>query len=1082
MKNILLAVLLFLSFRSSAVLHADFSADHFSGCSPLLVNFHNTTLSNNINLQWSFGNGNFSNLSAPSAIFHQAGTYAVKLIVSNGLETDSITQIITVFQTPIVNFQALNVDVCEHDTVQIFSNITLGNAPITDYAWDMGNGIARSGENVKYVYGQPGSYDITLVVQDSNTCNANLTKHLYVTVLPKPHAEFTASPTPSCNSSELITFTNSSTGNNLSFIWTLEDSVTSTLQNPQHVYSQQIENVQLIATSSNGCKDSVSHKVSVTSLITDFVANKTQACTGEIITFSNTSNFVQSCLWFFGDGSYSTLANPNKIYTTPGTYTVTLISKVGSVCKDTLIKAMYITIRQGVIPSFSVTTPNTCSDTIQVNVSNTTPGTGMGYHWIFDHDTLNNIQNPTHTYYHNGNYTITLIITDTSGCTIPVTQNITINNQNPVAKFKGDTLGCPGGTVRFYNQSIGGTSYLWNFGDGTTDTHTNPTHTYMQPGYYTVTLTASNGQGCDSTLVKSNFVHVASPQIDFVVNQTYSPCPPFVALFNSFSDRTGLKYLWNFGDGNTDTASNPTHVFFHPGIYTVQLIAYSATGCNDTVTYPDLINVQGPSGVFTATPGSGCLPLTVSFTATVSPNTLSMWCDLGDGTLVSDSSHISYTYNQEGSFNPKYILIDHVGCAVPYQLPTIVTHTIPTLELPDTTICQTGILEIQLPLGNYTWQPSTYLSCDTCSDVLISAMNDITYEVTIQNEFGCKAADTFQVYVEEHPQLFLNPDTITVCRGTSFQLNAGNADKINWTPASFLSNTNVLYPTCTPDTSITYWVTAESNHGCRNNTKLAIKVLDKLLVSASPDLTICPDDTFQLTANVLTIPDSVIIHYSWSPANLLNVSDISNPIGYNLNTTTTFQVIAGAGTCAADTARVTITNHGYPEMNVGENVTTTPNTEINLTAFSASNLAYHWSAEDSTSCADCKTTIIFPSHSQTIYITGINADGCVVKDSLLITVLNCDPELLFLANTFTPNGDGQNEKFFVRSQNITDLSYFRVFDEWGNMVYESTDMKEGWDGYSQGTPAASAVYTYLVSAKCSNGYEVLKSGNVALMR
>lgn len=1084
MRNFLLVIFFFACTRSMASVHADFSADKFSGCPPLLVNFYNTSLPNNLSLQWTFGNGNSSvNLATPSALFQTSGTYFVKLVVSNGTESDSITKTVTVFSLPVVDFHAPYTALCEGDTVQLFSDITIGDASITDYAWDLGNGVAKSGMNTRYLYNQPGQYDITLVVQDSNMCSANVTKSAFIEVLAKPNALFTASPATSCNYSQLVSFTNSSTGIGLSYDWQLDSSTHSALQNPQHLYTQEIVNVMLTVTSSDGCVDSVKHKVTVASLSSDFLASKTDACTGETINFSNASNFIGNCSWDFGDGTSANAPSPGKTYTAPGIYTVRMINIVGGACKDTVIKTSYITIRQGVIPSFTVNVPSTgCADTAVVTFTNTTVGTGLSYQWTFGDGDSSAVANPTHVYNHNGNFNVALTVTDASGCSIPVIMPASISSHMPVARFKADTLGCPGGPVHFHNQSSGATTYLWSFGDGTTSTDVSPLHTYTTDGTYSVTLTSTNGQGCDSTIIKANYVHIVSPQVDFAVNQTYSPCPPFVAIFHSTADRLGMKYFWDFGDGNTDTSANPTHIFFHPGIYTVKLIGTTNNGCTDTISYQNLIDVEGPTGNFTTSSTGGCLPLTVDFSANISANTASIWCDLGDGTLITDSTHLNYLYTRADSFNPKFILVDNVGCAVSYSLPAVVTHPTPVVTLPDTTVCHGSILAIALGADNYEWTPPTYLSCHVCSAVQISPDDNITYRVSASNSFGCSAMDTMRVHVEKLAEVLDNPDTVLVCKNTSFTLNAGSADKMYWTPGDYLSDSASIHPVCTPLTSTTYYVTGQSNIGCRKSTKVEVIVIDKLQLNEMADIAICPQDTFQFSASIVTTPQLAIVNYTWTPANLLSAANIPNPSGHYPPVATTFRVIASAGTCASDTALVTVHLNSTPDITVPEDLITTPNADVKLKATSSFNMSYQWQASDSFSCAACKETSIYPTQSQTVYVTGTTSAGCIVNDSLHIRVVSCDPEMIFLANTFTPNGDGVNDKFYIHSLALSQLKYFRVFDEWGRMVYETESMNDGWDGSVNGTAAGSAVYTYLMAGKCQNGYDIEKSGNIALMR
>jgi gliding motility-associated-like protein len=117
-----------------------------------------------------------------------------------------------------------------------------------------------------------------------------------------------------------------------------------------------------------------------------------------------------------------------------------------------------------------------------------------------------------------------------------------------------------------------------------------------------------------------------------------------------------------------------------------------------------------------------------------------------------------------------------------------------------------------------------------------------------------------------------------------------------------------------------------------------------------------------------------------------------------------------------------------------------------------------------------------------VYVDGVNAAGCKVSDSVLLTVVGCDGKNVYLPNTFTPNGDGINDKFYVRSTSLASLKYFRIYDEWGKTVFETSDLSQGWDGTVAGRAAPIGVYVYELEATCQNGYDVIKTGNITAVR
>lgn len=163
-----------------------------------------------------------------------------------------------------------------------------------------------------------------------------------------------------------------------------------------------------------------------------------------------------------------------------------------------------------------------------------------------------------------------------------------------VAAFAASpTTTCPYNSVSFSNQSTGDiSSYLWDFGDDQTSTLTNPSHSYSQPGQYTVSLTANGPSGSDTEL-KTNYITVSNlPTAQFTASPTSGSAPLNVSFTNQSSDAT--SWLWNFGDGGTSTQQNPSHIYEDPGAYTVVLTAYNDCG-NDLETKTAYVSVGGAS-------------------------------------------------------------------------------------------------------------------------------------------------------------------------------------------------------------------------------------------------------------------------------------------------------------------------------------------------------------------------------------------------------------------------------------------------------------------------------------------------------
>ena len=174
----------------------------------------------------------------------------------------------------------------------------------------------------------------------------------------------------------------------------------------------------------------------------------------------------------------------------------------------------------------------------------------------------------------------------------------------PVASFAATpTNGLAPLTVQFTNSSTSATSYAWNFGDGKTSTATNPSNTYTNAGTFTVTLTAT-GSGGTNVLIRNSYIVATNnppPVANFAASPTNGVAPLTVSFTNLSANAS--SYNWNFGDGNSSTATNASNIYSNPGTYSLTLTAVGLGGTNTltrtnyvVVLYPALINISKAFG------------------------------------------------------------------------------------------------------------------------------------------------------------------------------------------------------------------------------------------------------------------------------------------------------------------------------------------------------------------------------------------------------------------------------------------------------------------------------------------------------
>lgn len=235
----------------------------------------------------------------------------------------------------------------------------------------------------------------------------------------------------------------------------------------------------------------------------------------------------------------------------------------------------------------------------------------------------------------------------------------------------GNARGCAPHTVNFINNSTSSVSYVWNFGDGSpTSSAANPSHTYTNAGIYIATLTAINPNGCTiSSDIDSIVITVLNDSIQ--PNFTFAKvdsCDPYTANFvntttiNNGPPNAGTSYLWDFGDGTTFSGQTPPmHSFPAPQAYTVQLITFDTSVCNN----PDSISIvlDFSTSIVLAgfqCPDSVCMPANITFTD-MSTNATNYFWTFGDG-ATSNATNPTHPYTTPGTYTIRLVTANPTSC------------------------------------------------------------------------------------------------------------------------------------------------------------------------------------------------------------------------------------------------------------------------------------------------------------------------------------------------------------------------------------------------------------------------------------
>ncbi len=388
--------------------------------------------------------------------------------------------------------------------------------------------------------------------------------------------------------------------------------------------------------------------------------------------------------------------------------------------------------------------------------------------------------------------------------------------------------------------------------------------------------------------------------------------------------------------------------------------------------------------------------------------------------------------------------------------------------------------------GNYLWN---FGNGDTTSTIFnpTHVFNTAgTYPVTLfVNNGTCSSKDTAIHTVIVYPPItsdfnFVNPP----CTNTVVFKDSSYASPAvwQWNFGDGSSTSTLQNPTHIYATSGNYNVTliTANAFGCKDTTVINFDNLSG--VSVNPSTSICTDNSTQLSA-------LGGIAYHWSPSAGLSNTAIPNPTA-NPAVTTSYSVNVTYVTAHHDTCSQILTTtvsvftpSTFPLSATTNKDTITQGHSTIIHAVTDTTLSIQWSPANGLSSATSFNPVASPSVTTTYTVTITDSSGCPKNAFITIYVISmkCNSDDVFVPNTFTPNGDGKNDILYVRSNSVQEI-YFAVYNRWGEMVFETNDIHKGWDGIYKGELANTDVYAWYVTAKCYNGDEVKKKGNVTLVR
>ena len=1063
--------------------------------------------------KWDFGDGSpYDYTATPSHTYSNVGTYKVYgwFTTSNGCMLKDST-LIHADTKVAASFTVSSTSVCPNELVTFF-NTTSPVLTGVHYTWTLqGTKIETNSTNsVSYSYEKSRQYTIQLIASH-NGCADSMRKVNYITVNPSS-AEFEDSVY--CSPSTRVQFLNRSLLSS-SQVWIFSDGTTDTAFNPLHTFPDTGIYIVRLATynSTYGCRDTAVNSVHIARPRLAFVTPDTLRCLGQFTTvrasFYGTGKPTFSYLFGNYQTAYSEDSSSFYQWNSRGRYDVTLIVSSGQGCFDTLRKPNLVLVG-GPQVAFGAAQPIGCEPLTTSFTDSSTdfvPLTSRRWKWNAERDpadtTSTTLKTISHTYPLRGLYNVALYLTDSLGCQDSLIRYGYIEVRKPKAKFgtSADTT-CLSTPIFFLDSSSGATSplsYRWSFGDGSFSTAPRPQHSYTSTGAYTVRLIVTDSTGCSDTALYPRTIFIRGPHAAFSPSRRIGVCPQLPVSFVNNSSGA-LSYLWNFGDGTTPVgASGPTTIFNNysgPGVFVPYLVATDQYGCRDTAR--DTIRLLGYPGGFRAAPTAGCAPLEVVFSVPFGDSIPTLTWDFADGTtlVTNRSTSVSHTYTQPGGHLPSVTFSDPTGCrSTSVGIDTIRVDKLTAHFFWDSSCAGVPFRFYDSSYALYgppERQHWTFAAGagggggggagDTASGTPVTHTyaSGGSYAVTLRvsNGSGCTATETREVFINYLPKVDAGPDSLGVCPDDSVRLAGSGAVSYVWSPAADLScaSCDSTYGHRVPGW---YYVSGTDGHGCVNKDSIRAFIQIKTTSSVGGGGEICQGDTFRLSA-------SGAQYYQWSPAEfLLDAPSADSPLS-RPPLTTTFLLLAQKSTCLVDSERVTVVVHPRPYFDAGPDQELRLGSSVVLQGRGTNYKSIAWDRDTTLSCLDCLDPEASPRYTTVYRATFTDIYGCRSSDSVRVRV-HCNGSLVYIPNTFTPNGDGQNDVFYPRGEGVGRIIWFRVYDRWGQQVYERmniglNDPGVGWDGTYRGQALPPDVYYYTMTTHCDTGEPVDWKGDITLIR
>lgn len=614
-------------------------------------------------------------------------------------------------------------------------------------------------------------------------------------------------------------------------------------------------------------------------------------------------------------------------------------------------------------------------------------------------------------------------------------------------------------------------NYAWK--DGPALISVSPTYTYSVPATYvppkTFQLCVAKTLGCSFcdfvTVSHATYTVRLGADTAFCIGDSVNLRP---------NGGTGAIYSWSIpGVGDTNSVWVDT-----TGTY---WITADSNGCVSKDTINILTSKHPIVNLGSDTSSCEGVPIVLSSTGATYYSPIYLWSNAATGatTTVTTSNLYWLKVTDMGCSSADTVNNDSIQVFIAYDTFT--------LHRTDTAICRGAQVKNIVVTGatglTYQWTPTAGIPFGLDTSLTPTIVPDTSAWYVVTASVGtCHKSDSFYVDVQPYPLVYMGGNR-HVCERDSIRLAPTvlptwyNNYIYDWTPGYYLDDSTAATVRFTAGDTTKLILVVTTPAGCKGVDSMEVFTHLSNFVHLNTAYELCPKDTISLRP----VADSNKysewpVTYAWIPAaDFVDATD-SIPL-LNVNSSKNYIGVATSKWGCRDTMHVAMTVHPAATFYLDDSVTIAPGQSYHISP-QTNAVIFHWSPGIGLSDTATSNPVATPPVNTKYQVTAITAQGCVVTDSIKIRV--DAGTLVAVPNAFSPNGF--NNRLVVLTHGEVALRFFRIYDRWGNMVFESTNISAGWDGNYKGTPAPMGVYVYDVEAVTDAGKLIHQRGNVTLLR